>query len=72
MYTLKNYPTKKGLIADLADGVEVRVYQPNDHFGTRSEQFTGTAFLEGPHSPQPHTWYAQAECRDGKIVRLLK
>jgi hypothetical protein len=28
--------------------------------------------VEGPHYPAPHSWYAQVEMREGKVVRLVK
>jgi hypothetical protein len=30
----------------------------------------GTEFVEGPHHPQPHTWYAQVVVENGKVVKV--
>lgn len=57
MYTEKNYPTKKALIADVKAGHQVRVFQPNDIFGHSGN---GSVTIEGPHYPKPHRWYASA------------
>ena len=66
MYTVKNYQTKKELKNDVAAGVPVRIFAPM--FGT--PKVNGTEFLEGPHSPQPHKWYAQVEMKDGLVVKV--
>lgn len=66
MYTVKNYKSKKDLKADVAAGKEVRLYAP----GLGSPIENGTEFVEGPHYPQPHKWYAQVEMKDGKVVKV--
>ena len=30
----------------------------------------GRVYLEGPHYPKPHRWYAQAELHDGCLVKV--
>lgn len=35
------------------------------------EPTDGRAFLEGPHSPKPHTWYAKVYVEGGVVTRLL-
>lgn len=64
-YTVINYRTKKALKEALAAGVKVAVYQPGP-FGPSVKD--GTASLEGPHYPAPHSWYASATVRDGHVV----
>jgi hypothetical protein len=44
----------------------VRCFQPG--LGPPLDHFTGTVYLEGPHYPKPHTWYAQAVLKDGVVV----
>lgn len=66
MYTVKNYKSKKALKEDVAKGVEVRIYAP----GLGTPKTDGTEFLEGPHYPEPHKWYAQVEMKDGKVVKV--
>ena len=68
MYTVKNYKTKKALKEDLKDGVVIRVFQPNNMFGT--EVHDGWCCLEGPHYPAPHTWYAEAFIEDRTITKI--
>lgn len=68
MYTSVNFKTKKELKDAIASGRKVTVYQPNAMFPANTT--SGTVYLEGPHYPQPHRWYAQAELRDGYIVSV--
>lgn len=64
-YTHKDYPSKAALKRDLADGAKVTAYQPGP-FGP--DLTDGTIYLEGPHYPKPHRWYASATLKDGVIV----
>lgn len=67
-YTTKNYSSKKALKEAVAAGIKVRCYNPG--LGGDLSNFTGQVTLEGPHYPQPHRWYAQAELKDGVIVKV--
>ena len=83
-YTVKNFPTKKALkeavnayaqsfmhSAELKTenkAEPVRCYQPG--LGMDLTNFSGTVFLEGPHYPKPHSWYAEALLKDGIVVRV--
>lgn len=31
----------------------------------------GEAFLEGPHYPKPHRWYAKVQVTDGVVTKVL-
>lgn len=67
MYTVYNYRTKKALLDDFKRGVNVAVFQPGlSQYGKRN----GRVSLEGPHYPEPHTWYAVAVIEDGVIERI--
>lgn len=66
-YTTINYKTKKALKEAVAAGEQVTIWQPGGIFPCPQN---GTVTLEGPHYPKPHTWYAQAEVRDGKVVKV--
>ena len=68
MYTVKNYRTKKALREAVAGGEQVDNYQPGGFFPAQRD---GTVYLEGPHYPQAHTWYAQAVVKDG-IIQSVK
>jgi hypothetical protein len=67
-YTQTNYKSKKALKEDVLAGKRVRCYQPG--LGPDLTSYTGTVFLEGPHYPEPHRWYAQAELKDGVVVKV--
>lgn len=74
-YTVKNFKTKKALKEQVAlykafpdTTTPVRCYQPG--IGPDLSNYTGKVSLEGPHYPQPHTWYAQAELVDGIVVKV--
>lgn len=81
-YTLTNFKTKKDLKTQVNlwnafnkdnkynDKIvnEVRCYQPG--FGPDLSNFTGKIYLEGPHYPKPHTWYAEAELVNGIVVKV--
>lgn len=65
-YTVTNFKTKKALKEAVANGEEVEIYEPG--FG---EAITdGIVYLEGPHYPEPHRWYAQAVVKDGIVVKV--
>lgn len=66
MYTERNFKSKKELKDAVAKGDKVRIYSPG--VGTPKEN--GTEFVEGPHYPQPHKWYAQVTMQDGIIVKV--
>lgn len=82
MYTERNFRTKKALKEavlewklygelegfDKAERHAVRYFQPGPFGG--NEPRDGTLYLEGPHYPEPHRWYAQATAKDGVIVSV--
>jgi len=68
MYTTTNFKTKKALKEALAEGKQVRYFQPGPFGGNEPEN--GTFCLEGPHYPAPHTWYATATAKDGVIIKV--
>lgn len=65
-YTVKNYKTKKALIADFKAGKEIKIRTDDAVINTSN----GTIYLEGPHYPAPHTWYAMAKVVDWKIMEV--
>lgn len=68
-YTVKNFKTKKELKDAVAKGFEVYCYQPGP-FEKDLSEFTGRLALEGPHYPEPHRWYAEAQLENGKVVKV--
>ncbi len=79
-YTVINFKTKKALKEAVkiynefdnsnvdAANYSVRCYQPG--LGPDLSNYTGKVCLEGPHYPKPHTWYAEAELKDGVVVKV--
>lgn len=68
MYTTINFKTKKALKEAVARGDKIEVYQPGPFGG--NEPTDGRVFLEGPHYPEPHRWYAEAILENGFIVKV--
>lgn len=68
MYTTKNYRTKKELKEAVARGEKISYYEPG--IGKGQEPKEGSIFLEGPHFPEPHKWYAEAEVKNGYIIKV--
>ena len=66
MYTSTNFKTKKALKEAVAAGREVTLFAP----GLGEPKRDGREYLEGPHYPSPHRWYAQVEMRDGRVVSV--
>lgn len=65
-YTAINFKTKKALKDALKEGKKLTIYNP----GLGEAPRNGTAFLEGPHYPEPHKWYAEAVIENGYIVKV--
>lgn len=67
-YTTKNFRTKKALKDALKAGEKITCYQPG---GITDVPSDGVVYLEGPHYPEPHRWYAKGEMRGGVLVKIL-
>ena len=68
MYADPNFRTKKALKAAIeAAEDDVYIFSPGPFPAPKN----GRATLEGPHYPQPHTWYAQVEVENGIIVKVI-
>lgn len=82
MYTTRNFKTKTALKAAVAAyneskvlqdaGVSATPVQPVRLFapGLGTPKTDGTEFVEGPHAPAAHTWYAEVVVKDGIVVRV--
>ena len=68
MYTTFNFKSKKALKEAVANGEKVTVYQPGPFGG--NEPRDGTVYLEGPHYPEAHRWYAVGTLKDGVLIRV--
>jgi hypothetical protein len=68
LYVIPNFKTKKAFKEAVAAGQDLSYFQYGPFGG--NEPTNGTAYFEGPHYPQPHTWYATVQLKDGKIVSV--
>lgn len=68
MYTTHNFHSKKELREAVERGVQVGYYQPNSII--RDLPRDGTIYVEGPHYPEPHRWYATCKVQNGVIVKV--
>lgn len=68
MYTDRNFKTKKALKEAVVNGERITYYQPGPFGGNATQN--GTIYVEGPHYPKPHTWYAECTVKDGVIVKV--
>lgn len=68
MYADTNPKSKKELKRQVADGELVHAYQPGGMFPGTTD---GEAFIEGPHYPKPHSFYAKVLVKDKRIVKVL-
>jgi len=66
MYTTWDFETKKALKKAVDAGDSVTVYNPSRLFECKPN---GVVFIEGPHYPRPHKWYAMVILKDGCIVK---
>jgi len=66
MYSAKNFKTKKELITAIKAGERIGIFAP----GLGTPKDNGIEYLEGPHFPAAHTWYATVTMKDGIIVRV--
>jgi hypothetical protein len=68
MYTTTNFKSKAALKRAIKEGEAVRIFQIGPFGG--NEPTDGYTTLEGPHYPAPHTWYAEAQLKDGLVVSV--
>ena len=67
-YVYPNYLTKKALKEGVKAGAEV-ICRENTPYG-QERIFDGEAYVEGPHYPKPHRWYAKVWVRNGSVVKV--
>lgn len=67
-YAVKNFKSKKALKEAVLAGERVMIYSPGP-FGCKQD---GQEFLEGPHFPARHTWYANVLIKDGVVIKVVK
>lgn len=67
MYTVENFKNKKALKDAVKAGRVVEVFNPG--LGGPPPK-DGEVTVEGPHSPQPHRWYARVTLAAGRVVKV--
>lgn len=67
MYTTVDFKTKKAFKEAFKAGDIIDVYEPGPFPG----KMIGEVSIEGPHYPQPHTWYARVQIEDGRVVKII-
>ena len=70
-YVSPNYKTKKALKEAVATAkkngaLPIDVFEP----GLGTVPRDGKVYLEGPHYPKPHTWYAVGVMKDGMLISV--
>ena len=66
-YVDPNYKTKKAFKEAVVAGKMHTVYSP----GPFDCEQNGEETIEGPHYPQPHSWYARVKVEDGKVTKVI-
>ena len=66
MYTAINFRTKKELKAAVEAGKQIECFSPGPFPCPRE----GKIFLEGPHYPEPHKWYAEGTIKGGLLIKV--
>ena len=66
MYVSPNFKTKKALKEAVLAGEHVEVFSP----GPFPAPENGAASVEGPHYPQPNSWYAQVTVENGRVTKV--
>ena len=69
MYTWPNFKTKKALREAFLAGEEITVWQPGPF---AQPPYNGWHAVEGPHYPEPHTWYARVLVENNKVKGVSK
>lgn len=68
MYVVPNFPTLKAFKEAITRGDVVTVFSP----GPFPAKDDGEEYIEGPHYPAPHKWYAKVTVRQGRVMKIWK
>lgn len=66
-YSNVDFKTKRELKDAIKAGRKIGIFNPSGMFPCKQD---GIEYLEGPHYPKPHTWYASVVMKDGYIVSV--
>ena len=73
MYTSRNFKTKKAFKEAVKAGEQVTLYALTLYAPGMGRMRTGNQrTVEGPHYPQPHTWYARVKTDSNGVVIKVK
>lgn len=67
MYVRPNFKTKKALKEAITRGQSVEIFSP----GPFPPNKDGKEFVEGPHYPERHRWYAKVDVCNGLVIKVL-
>ena len=67
-YVYPNFKTKKAF-KDAVSRHEKVVVKEQTPLGEEGI-FGGIAYVEGPHHPEPHTWYAKCKVKEGRVIHV--
>lgn len=62
--------SKHGIAAETVHRLRVTYFQPNGDITGVVPPRDGTIYVEGPHYPKPHMWYAECTVKDGCIIKV--
>jgi hypothetical protein len=65
-YVDPNFRNRRQLIDAVKSGKIVHVYE----HGIGTVPKNGKVYLEGPHYPESHTWYAIGIMKNGKLIKV--
>ena len=66
MYASKNFKTKKAFREAVENGEKITLFAP----GLGTPVVNGVDYVEGPHYPEPHRWYANVIVVDGYVTKV--
>jgi hypothetical protein len=66
VYVRPNLSSKAALKRAVAAGDRIEVFSP----GPFPAKTDGVEYVEGPHYPKPHSWYAEVEVKNGVVVKV--
>ena len=70
MYVSPDFKTKKALREGLTRGVVITIFQPGPFGG--NEPTNAVVSIEGPHFPEPHSWYGRVKVENGQVVKVIQ
>ena len=71
MYTTRNYRTKSALKLAVANAQRVQLFNPAAEETGILPPTDGICYVEGPHAPEKHRWYARVLVEAGRVVKVL-